>query len=641
MQIGQVLSHYRILTSLGQGGMGQVWLAEDAQLGRQVALKTLPPELARDPDLVQRFAHEAKAIAALNHPNIAQVYEFGEAEGIPWLAMEYVDGPTLSARAGDGPLPTPELLEIGIQIADALSEAHVKGIIHRDIKPGNIMLTQSGRVKVLDFGLAKVRYGWGGESPTQLVTRSITSPGQVVGTLPYMSPEQHLGREVDPRSDLFSLGAVLYWLATGRQAFNGTTPAVLCDAVLNRTPASPLELNPSLPPEFDRVLRKALEKDRDLRYQTAFDLRADLKRLQRDSESGPAPVTRPPRRSRWALGAFAALMLVAAGWWAAWRWHPHGQPPLLEALPLTALPGSESQPSFSPDGNQVAFAWNGEAEENWDIYVKVVGEATALRLTSHPATDHSPAWSPDGRYIVFLRQSDQGSAFILIPALGGLERRIAGASSDRSGLESPYAAWSPDGKTLALSDRDSPDEPAAIHFLRIDTGQRRKLTSPPPKTLGDSAPMFSPDGKQLAFLRTTSLSVQDLHLVPVTGGEPKRLTNDRRRIFGAAWDSASGKILFTSGRGGSSRLWRISPFGGQLEHITGIGEFASFLAVSPGRRRLAYTRSTVDTNVWRYELPGPRQACLLGRAQLEEKIVRAEIAEGLDGYFPIQHSASV
>jgi serine/threonine protein kinase len=506
---GQSLAHYRVEAKLGEGGMGAVYRAYDTKLRRQVALKVLPPERLADSESRQRLLREARTASALNHPNIVTVHEIGSEAGIDFIAMEYMAGKTLDQVIPRKGLRLSEALKYAVQVADALTAAHAAGIVHRDIKPANIMVDEHGIAKVLDFGLAKLTEPLESAERTDTL-KPRTEEGAIVGTAAYMSPEQAAGKKVDARSDIFSFGAVLYEMVSGRRAFHGDSKLSTLAAILDQEPAP---LPTGIPHDLEKLISRCLRKDPQRRFQHMDDVKIALEELKEESDSGKLATVAPRvgrrgrRYWRWAAGLGVFLLLAAAG---LWLWQSRAKVPTaaFEVVPLTTYPGNQTEPSFSSDGNQVAFVWDGPRQDNTDIYVKQIGTESLLRLTSDPAVELGPAWSPDGRYIAFLRLlSDDRAGVFLVPAIGGPELKLAETRQSGNDLFLHHLGWSPDGKWLAISDRSSADEPLSLFLLSIETGEKRRLTFPlagGPYD-GDGAPAFSPDGRSIVFVRGATL----------------------------------------------------------------------------------------------------------------------------------------
>jgi serine/threonine protein kinase len=569
--IGQQLGSYQILALLGAGGMGVVYKARDTRLNRTVAIKVLPSNKVSEPERKRRFIQEARAASALNHPNIVTLHDVGSQSGIDFIVMEYVAGKTLDQRIPRKGMPLKQALSIAIQMADALAAAHRAGLVHRDLKPGNVMVTKDGQVKVLDFGLAKLAErstpsGVDSAETLQSGTRSLTEEGMILGTVAYMSPEQAEGKKLDARSDIFSFGAVLYEMVTGQRAFTRESNLAILTAILREEPKSVSQIVTGLPREFERILNRCLRKERERRWQTMADVKTSLQELKEELDSGLlASVPKPPKGSRrrliWLALALALLAAVGVAVWLSRSTRVADAP--LMAVPLTSYPGEERQPTFSPDGNQVAFSWNGEKQDNFDIYVKLIGSGLPLRLTTSPAEDFSPAWSPDGRWIAFLRNLPGGrAAVLLISPIGGTERKVAETASPSFAgdlvLPGPFLAWSSDGSSVVTLDRNSAYEPFSLFLLSIETGEKRRFTSPPVGN-GDSSPAFSPDGHTLAFSRWVATATSDLYLLSLSDGlKPtggKRLTFDNRATFSPAWTPDGQEIIFASSVFGRGGLW--------------------------------------------------------------------------------------
>jgi Tol biopolymer transport system component len=612
---GAKLGPYEIESPLGAGGMGEVYRARDTRLDRVVAVKVLPSHLCLDAERKQRFEREARAISSLNHPYICTLYDVGSQDGIEFLVMEYLEGETLASRLIRGALPMDRALMHGIEISDALDTAHRRTIIHRDLKPANIFLTTHGEAKVLDFGLAKMADEVASQMPTVTSPGTLTSPGTTVGTVAYMSPEQARGEDLDLRTDIFSFGAVLYETITGKMAFPGKTSALVFKAILDETPPAITRLDPLLPARLDEIVSKALEKDRDLRYQSAADLRTDLKRFKRDSESGriaAQPLRRrqkiAPKQKRILYAIAGTLLLITLAGLTMWilrQGTSHRQFPAMMITPFTTYQGDVEAPRVSPDASQIAFLWDRDEGKGFDVYVKLIGEATPLRLTNAPTAIAGLAWSPDGHRLAVLRP-EQGGVFS-ISALGGPERRLVALrfpASAHSGLD-----WSPDGKWLAVTDKDRGKERMGIFVISPDTGERRRLTNPV-SPFTDYLPVFSPDGSHVAFVRERGGLSGEVFGVPVRGGEPKKLVSLDGAIGGLDWNSDGKQIVVAALTQEDARvsLWRVDLATGKRERVN---QFGSGDSGSPTVARrggvLAYVHGVDNSNIWQLRLGGPTQ----------------------------------
>jgi serine/threonine protein kinase len=590
---GAMVSHYRILSRLGGGGMGDVYKAEDTKLGRLVALKFLRGGPVSDPQLIERFFREARNASALNHPNICSVYSIDEFEGEPFITMELLEGQTLRDRISAGPLTIDELLDFAIQITDGLDAAHSRTIAHRDLKPANLFITTGNWVKLLDFGLAKLLPG------VQSNDSGLTNSGVAIGTVAYMSPEQARAEPLDTRTDLFSFGAVLYEMATGRPAFDGASVAVIFHAILSRAPAPVLQLRPDLPPKLEQIIGKALEKDRDLRYQHAADLRADLKslKIERDSRQHTRSTGQSTlrRRAVWALLAATSIAAIAG---VSWKWRQRPLEPSSEILPLNGLPGIASYPALRGDGKQIAFSWDGYQHKGFHIYVQPTAPSGGepLPLTRQEASDFSPAWSPDGAQIAFIRASGKPdeSGVYLIPSSGGRERLLMPVEPDRPTGLGRQVAWCADG-SLFVTDRDASSGPFRI--FRLLNGVRTGVSEPPAGSLGDSEPACSPDGALLAFIRTsTSYSIKDVHVISLRppAKTSRQLTDVHSRLAGLAW-TRPGELIFSSAHVSSPALWTVDVPTGKTTRVSGPVN-ALFPTAAPGI--LAFSQVSETSNIW-------------------------------------------
>ena len=621
---GTRLGPYEVLELIGAGGMGEVYKARDARLDRTVAIKVLPAEVSADPERRARFEREAKTIAALNHPNIVTIHSVEESGDVPFLTMELVEGSTLAALTPEGGVPLDRLLKIGIAVADAISAAQQKGVTHRDLKPGNIMVTPTGQVKVLDFGLAKLREMEAGsvaQAATTLATGGLTGEGRILGTVAYMSPEQAQGKPVDTRSDIFSLGVILHQMATGEQPFAGDTPVSIISSILKDTPISVTDLKPALPPDLARIVKHCLAKDPERRYQTAADLRNELEELKQAVDSGVTGASAVGRaaargsRVTW-LGSAVLVLVVVSALMAIYIARSRTPPPApappavsLEAMKMSRLTstGKATLAGISPDGKFVVHV----VAEPTGQSLWIRQAATSSNVQIVPPADvryQGITVSPDGAYayyVTYSRGSGIASLF-QIPVLGGTARKIL------DDIDSP-PSFSPDGSRFVFIRGITSPPGSAVMIAHADgTGERQIALRKPPLNFNQVRPAWSPDGKTVAVSGLTISGTLPQHVVLIdaeTGAE-RTLGDAWYSVGSLAW-TADGSAVLASAveRGGTNRqLWRIAYPGGTVTRIT--NDLANYdgISLSADSRLLVTVLSETLSTMWTMPASDPSGA---------------------------------